>query len=207
MKSILTLALTFFAAQSFANSFTLRKGLPAFPQEDIELSKIWENCINQAQKITFASGYAYLENSTPKCLQSGLEHIPFKQNGRSYLMDLPRETNPFSKLRNAKVTLAAFYITDFSQVRLFTSNDFVPNLYLDVRLTTTKSGIPYDYFISKKESIMGWEKINQVFVSTEQRTEQCRPGINCTFVLNTYEQTWKHNQSGHVFKKPITEHQ
>lgn len=207
MKLILTLALTFFAAQSFANSYTLRKGLPAFPQEDIELSKIWESCINQAKKVSFASGYAYLENSTHKCVQSGLEYIPFKQNGRSYMMDLPREVNPFSKLENVKVTLTAFYLADFSQMRVFAPNDFVPDLILDIRLSTPQSGIPYDYFISKKESIVGWEKINQVLVSTEQRTEQCRPGINCTFVLNTYEQTWKHNQSGHVFKKPITEHQ
>lgn len=207
MKTILTLALTFFTVQSFANSFTLRKGLPAFPQEDIELSKIWEDCINQAQKISFASGYAYLENSSHKCVQIGLEHIPFKQNGRSYMMDLPREVNPFSKLENVKVTLTAFYLADFSQMRVFASNDFVPDLNLDIRLSTTKSGIPYDYFISKKESIVGWEKVNQVLVSTEQRTELCRPGINCTFILKTYNQTWKHKQSGQVFNKTITEYQ
>lgn len=205
MKTILALALTLFTAQSFANSFTLKKAVVTPPRDNARASQIWEDCFNQAQAVSFASGYLYLENSSAKCVELGLESIPFKQNGKIYVMDLPQNANPFSKLlRNAEVVLADFFATDITQFRLSPSHTFLSNLVMDMRLSTKdKDGIKYDYHISKRESIEGWDKINQVYLSTEQRTVECRPRMTCTFTVKNYEQTWKHNRNGQVVKMTI----
>lgn len=204
MKAIIAFALTFFSIQTFADSFSLKKGLPTIPRDDIGIARDWEKCFNQADNVSFVSDYAHLENTDSDCTEMGLEQISFKLSGKSYLMDLPPEANPFIRLKDSKVTLTAFS-TDITQIRLSSSHNFIPDLILDLRLSTTKSGIRYDYFIAKRESLGGWEKIKQVFVSTEERSQECRPRMNCSYSVKIYEQDWKHTFSGKVVKKTIEE--
>lgn len=205
MKTILALALTLFTAQSFANSISLKKAAPSTPRDNTEVGKIWEDCINQAQEISYASGYAYLKNSNSQCMRLGLEVIPFRQDGRSYIMDLPQDVNPFAKLKNAKVTLTDFHRPDISKLRLSASHRFVSILFLDIRLSMTKDGYKQDYLYSSRESVEGWEKTNQVLISTEERYEECRPRMTCRYVVNNYEQKWKQNRTGQVVKMNIAE--
>lgn len=205
MKTILLLSLLLAASHSFADTFKLKETYRTFPTQDPELTKIWEECINQATEVTFASGYAYLSNQNPNCSKFGLDNVPFKQDGQSYYMELPAGTNPFSKLKNAKVTLYAAYNGSLSDFRLDVRSQFVSAFRLDVRLSTTRDGIPYDYFISRRSGVEGWQKIDQVLLSTETRTDWCRPNIQCTSIIKTYEQTWKDTRNGRITKLKVSE--
>ena len=205
MKTFLLLSLLLVASHSFADTFKLKKAYSTYPVKDPELTQIWEECINQATEVTFASGYSYLANSNPHCAKLGLDNIPFKQNGDRFFLELPVGSNPFLKLKNAKVTFYAFYRTSIANLRLDSQSTFVPALTLDVRLATTKDGIFYDYFISQRAGVAGWEKIQQALISTQTRTEFCRPNIQCTITTKTYEQTWKDNRTGQITKLTVSE--
>lgn len=205
MKTILLLTSLLVASHSFADTFKLKKAFSTYPVKDPQLTQIWEECINQATEVTFASGYSYLANSNAKCAGLGLDNVPFKQNGDRFFLELPAGSNPFAQLKNAKVTLYAFYKTTIANLRLDSRSTFVPALTLDVRLSTTQDGVPYDYFISQRAGAAGWEKIQQALVSTQTRTEFCRPNIECTYTIKTYEQTWKDNRTGQITKLSVSE--
>lgn len=205
MKTILLLSLLLATSHSIADTFKLKKAFSTYPVKDPELTQIWEDCINQAPEVTFASGYAYLSNFKTKCTQLGLDNVPFKQSGDRYFLELPQGSNPFEKLKNAKVTFYAFYRTTIANLRLDSHSTFVPALTLDIRLATTQDGVPYDYFISQRAGVMGWEKIQQSLISTQTRTEFCRPNIECTITIKIYEQTWKDNRTGQITKLIVSE--
>lgn len=205
MNTILLISLLLITSQSFADTFKLKQAYRTYPAMDPELTQIWDRCINQASEVTFASGYAYLANSNQNCSKLGLDNVPFKQNGRQYFLELPVGSNPFAKLKNVKVTLYAAHRTTIANLRLDPRSSFLPALTLDVRLATTKDGVYYDYFISQRAGVVGWEKTQQVLVSTDTRTEFCRPNIECTYVIKTYEQTWKDNRTGQITQLTVSE--
>lgn len=208
MKTTLLTLLLLFTLNSNAspNSYLLRKPLPSLPSHiSPELGKIWDHCMGNADKITFSrSDTVILSNINRDCSQYGLNEIYFHEEGGQFVFSTSQNGNPFSGLRKLSIKLH-YRFQKIETAKPSVQSNFIPLLRIDMRLNAIHSGVPYDYFISQRESTEGWRKIGQELISKETRTELCRPRIQCTYTISTYQQTWKSTISGALTVKIVKE--
>lgn len=206
-KILLTLSLLCtLNANAAVTKLLLRKPLPTFPSQiEPALGKIWDKCIANADEVTLTEKNSIiLSNLNRDCSIYGLNEMYFHALGNSYVFINTESADPFAKLRNKKITLYS-RLRNINQERLEANSTFIPFLSIDVRLNAIYNGVPNDYFISQRDSVEGWNKVAQELISTESRTEFCRPNINCTYTVKTFKQTWKSSVTGQTIVKTVSQ--